>query len=161
MWHTHTLTDIWTSRAAVAAKNKLIWFWKIISPCCGAFSEQLHQSSFHFEPNISWKIEEECEEGEIERHPLIVRIVDNILKHFILIKQSYETIRSCNKLANLSFVQKFSMQLLVGKELFTILCSQWYFRQHYSNLSSIQHYPSTKLHREKLYLFCINFKKCL
>ena len=83
-WTNFSLFSSWSSMNL----EKYIFWWFLkplsLSPGSCSLSKQFHQPSFHFEPNVSWKIEEEGKEGEIQGHPLVVGIVNNVLKHFIL-----------------------------------------------------------------------------
>ena len=42
----------------------------------GSFTKELHQSALHHDPEHPGKIEEEGKEDQVERNPLIVRVVD-------------------------------------------------------------------------------------
>ena len=44
--------------------------------CCGSFTKELHQAALHHDPEHPGKIEEECQEDQVERNPLIIRVVD-------------------------------------------------------------------------------------
>ena len=58
------------------------------SPGRGSLPEELHQAALHLEPDVAGQIEEKGEECEIEGNPLVVRVVDNVLKHLILGKET-------------------------------------------------------------------------
>ena len=53
-------------------------------PGCRPLPEELHQASLHLEPDVPREVEEEGEEGEIERDPLVVGVVDDVLVHLVL-----------------------------------------------------------------------------
>ena len=57
-------------------------------PGSGSLSEELHQPPLHLEPDVAGQIEEKGEECEIEGNPLVVRVVDNVLKHLVLGKKT-------------------------------------------------------------------------
>ena len=41
----------------------------------GALAEELHEAALHDEPAHARQVEEECEDDEVERHPLVVGVV--------------------------------------------------------------------------------------
>ena len=44
-------------------------------PSCRSFSEELHQSALHHDPEHTREVEHDGEEDEVERNPLVVRVV--------------------------------------------------------------------------------------
>ena len=44
--------------------------------CGGSFTKELHQTALHHDPEHPGEIEEKCEEDQVERNPLIVRVVN-------------------------------------------------------------------------------------
>ena len=53
-------------------------------PGGGPLPEELHEPALHLEPDVAREIEEEGKEGEVQRHPLVVGVVHDVLKHLIL-----------------------------------------------------------------------------
>ena len=45
-------------------------------PGCGSFTEELHEAALHHDPEHPGEIEEERQEDQVERNPLVVRVVD-------------------------------------------------------------------------------------
>ena len=46
-------------------------------PHCGSLPEELHQSALHDEPQHPREVEEDCEEDEIERNPLVIGVINH------------------------------------------------------------------------------------
>ena len=63
----------------------LFGFGNLHSPCCCSFSKKLHESSLHHQPEHTRKVEQKPQEYEIERHPLVVRIIDDGVGVIILV----------------------------------------------------------------------------
>ena len=42
----------------------------------GSFTKELHQTALHHDPEHPGEIEEKCEEDEVERNPLVVRVIN-------------------------------------------------------------------------------------
>ena len=61
-------------------------------PGCRPLPEELHQAALHLEPDVAGQIEEKGEECEIEGNPLVVRVVDNVLKHLVLARKQFDTL---------------------------------------------------------------------
>ena len=43
----------------------------------GSFTKELHQTALHHDPEHPGEIEEERQEDQVERNPLVVRVIDN------------------------------------------------------------------------------------
>ena len=52
-------------------------------PRCCSFPEELHEAALHHEPGEPREVEHQGQEHEVERHPLVVRVVDH--GNFVLV----------------------------------------------------------------------------
>ena len=63
----------------------LFGFWNLHSPCGCSLAKKLHEASLHHQPKHTRKVEQKPQKYEIERHPLVVRIIDDGVGVIILV----------------------------------------------------------------------------
>ena len=64
--------------------EKISFFVRVLdmSRCC-SFSEELHEAALHHQPGQPREVEHHGQEHQVERHPLVIRVVHH--GHFVLI----------------------------------------------------------------------------
>ena len=58
-----------------ADKNVLFLFLIFYESSCSPFTKILHQASLHYHPKKSRQVEKEGKKNEVERYPLVIRVV--------------------------------------------------------------------------------------
>ena len=71
------------SRFQKNLKTKAIQAW----PGGGSLAEELHEAALHHEPEASGHVEDDGEEDEVKRHPLVVRVIHDCVVTVVLKQQ--------------------------------------------------------------------------
>ena len=56
-------------------------------PGGGSLAEELHEAALHHEPEASGHVEDDGEEDEVKRHPLVVRVIHDCVVTVVLKQQ--------------------------------------------------------------------------